>query len=514
MQDLARGDSEHRRLHMHSRRQRNCSTIMNRPPRLRLTDDLVDAALRSARQWHRDEDLPDPLQRQDLYCRPDLVAAAVGRREIEGEPWGTPSTIDYPKMHGGRRTLVALDPPSELFYRLLVASVRFADLHLSETVLHARAAEIKSDSWYVKSGRTEHRRLRQLRAKWRQERIPVGLLDVQDHYSTIQLEQLASILYSCGTPDPDVERLITNLRSLHDIPGMPGGLPINREPSAILGTVALLPLDRVISRHGHESFRWMDDIRTPGVSKSAFEDILDVSIRHLSLSGQTLNLKKSKWPEDELEEQLPSLVVEDHEMSCDEAVAALRLVYETGDFTQVNRALAVLGRARDARGLGILCDNHEILYRSPAPAGRYLKAVRFHLDAWEPLLDLVCLDERDHHAIMLVHLAHAMPHELLSDDARKRVFQLAVAAYEHSEYVLASFLFVLSTGGAQRQLAIRLRTNAFEFAQEAENLYVCRALLACLRAGGSLPQSVRRQVAEFGKRHLDLECTTEWVLSA
>ena len=391
---------------------------MKRPLLLNFTDEEAAACLRSAKLFHGDDDLPDPLERVDCYSRPDLLAAEIRRRETQGQVWGAPSTISYPKISGGSRQLIALDPCSELFYRLLVAPVRVADRRLPDGVLHARVADIESDEWHIKSWREGQQHLRSLRADWRQRQIPVGLLDVKNHYATIRLDSLISILYSCGDLDLHIMRLAEYFQLLHDIPGMPSGLPVSREPSAILGTLALLPLDRLISRHCSKCIRWMDDIRIPGISQSQFEHLVALSIDQLGLAGQELNLEKSRWPEDDIENDPYGLVIEDDYMSYEEAAQILEVAAENGDFSQVNRALAVLGSRGDTRGLEILGANSELFYRSPAAVGRYLRSVTSSFDAWEPLLDLLHLGDRDHHDVVLVHLAHVMPAGLLSVDAR------------------------------------------------------------------------------------------------
>ncbi len=381
-------------------------------------------------------------------------------------------------------------------------------------MLHARIGGIESLRWHVKPWRKGQGLLRKLRADWRQSHVPVGLLDIRDHYATIQLDSLSSILYSCGGLDPHVMRLAEHLQRLYDMPGIPNGLPVSREPSAVLGTVALLPLDRVIARHCSGHIRWMDDIRIPRVTQSQFEYLVALVMEQLSLTGQELNLEKSRWPEDEVEADPYALLIEDDHMSCAEAARVLQLAAEQDDYSQVNRALAVLGSRGDSRGLIVLGECSDVFYRSPAAVGRYLRSVSSVLDAWEPFLDLLHLVERDHHDIVLVHLAYVMPHRLLSVDARERVFELGIEAHGQSKHALAPFLFVLSMRDAQGRPAIRLRTRAFDMVHEISDINARRALLAGLRSGPSLPRRVRQQVAEYGKSHPELEYTVDWVLSA
>ena len=487
---------------------------MKRPLLLNFTDEEAEACLQSAKPFHGDDDLPDSLDRMDCYNRPDLVATEIRRREIEGQVWGAPSAISYPKLTGGSRRLIALDPLSELFYRLLVAPVRVVDRQLPDGVLHARVGGIESPRWHVKPWREGQKLLRKLRADWKQSHIPVGLLDIRDHYATIRLDSLTSILYSYGGLDHHVIRLAEHMQRLYDMPGIPSGLPVSREPSAVLGTLALLPLDRVISRHCSGHIRWMDDIRIPRVTRSQFEHLMALVIEQLCLTGQELNLEKSTWPEDEVEADPYALLIEDDRMSCAEAARVLQLATEKGDYGQVNRALAVLGSRGDPRGLVILGECSDIFYRSPAAVGRYLRNVTSVLDDWGPFLDLLHLVERDHHDIVLVHLAYVMPHGLLSVDARERVFELGIEAYGRSKHALAPFLFVLSMRDAQGRPAIRLRTRAFDMVHEISEINARRALLAGLRSGGSLPRRVRKQVAEYGKSYPEVEYTADWVLSA
>ncbi|MDE0067220.1 MAG: RNA-directed DNA polymerase [Acidimicrobiaceae bacterium] len=487
---------------------------MKQLPVLHLSDEDVEASLKSAKPWYRDMDLPDPLGREDCFYRPDLLAEAARQRVKEGRIWGCPSTIDYPKINGGSRRIVAFDPPTEAIYRSQAGGVRSADRSLSRNVLHARVHEIDSRHWQVKSWRQEQERLRIMQSEWRRHRMTVGLLDIKDHYGSIRLDALENVLHSCGLPHLPVERLIASLRSLCDFPGIPKGLPVGCEPSAILGTVALLPLDRVITRESGIFVRWMDDVRLPGISRLRYDHLIGAVTESLSRVGQSLNLEKSIWPEEGMEDQVPSLLVARGVMFCDEAVDILEMASASGEYARVNQALGVLGNRGDIRGLEIIGQHLELFYRSPAPVGRYLKQVQSCLDAWEPLLDLMHLADRVHHPIVLVHLAQSLPHALLSAAERQQIFDLAVSALEEGEVVLSPFLFTLCTRGARNQVAIQLRKRAFDLVHEVDDFNIGRSLLMGLRSGGSLPKTIRKQLAELGQSRPDLECTTEWVLAA
>ena len=478
------------------------------------TDDAIEASLRSADVWHRDADLPDPLDRQDCRQRPDLVAVSVRRRIEESTPWGSPSAVNYPKIHGGDRCLVVLDPIAEIFYRQTVARVLSADRSLLDAVMHARIIEADTENWHVRPWRGEYRHLLDMRDNWRRQRLGIGELDIKDHYLTVALDSLARVLRSCGPGDYAVADLINSLKLLESLPGSPLGLPVGLEPSAVLGTLALLPIDRSLDRLCTHFYRWMDDISIPGISEAQHLDIIGVVSRQLVLQGQQLNPAKSKWTAGDLDVSPSYSVIHDKMMSGDEALNILEYAVTSGDYSKVHQALGVLAHSRDIRGLHKIIEHPILLHKTPARVGRLLKSVNFRTDAWEPILDLLYVEDHPYRAVVVSHLANAMPPQLLSGEDRERIFCMATDANDSGTFLLAAFLYALAFRSASGRTAVQMRRHAFELAHDLSDVNVRRSLIAGLSTGGTLPRRVKLQLSEFAKTVTELAYTAEWVLAA
>ena len=84
------------------------------------------------------------------------------------------------------------------------------------------------------------------------------------------------------------------LRLLRDTPGVPAGLPIGPEASALLGTLVLRPLDLLLSRLGLPFVRYVDDIFVFCGSEAEFWRVSEALSHQLSYFGQDLNWAKNE----------------------------------------------------------------------------------------------------------------------------------------------------------------------------------------------------------------------------
>ena len=268
---------------------------MNRSKIGNLDDDSVARSVRAAETYHHSRQVPDPFDRKDCIKRPDLVALALRQRVQRGDEWGSPSVVTSPKLTGGDRILIVLDPLAEVLFRRKGDNLLAIDSEFSDRILHARITNQTGSEWQIRSWRERHPQWERLKATSYLPLIGSGMLDVKDHYPTISNEHLADLLRSYGIPEASVQDLFESLESLHSISGIPSGLPVDMELSALLGTAALLPVDGLLLNEKVEFYRWVDDLLLLGLSEEHFIDVSGRIAQVLGSRGQRLNEEKSRW---------------------------------------------------------------------------------------------------------------------------------------------------------------------------------------------------------------------------
>ena len=303
--------------------------------------DSVAQSLKAAHPYHRTRQVPDPVDRQDCRKRPDLVALAVHQRALRGEEWGSPRIVRSPKLAGGDRVLIVLDPLAEVFFREKGDHLLAIDSELSDNVLHARIASRTGPAWKVRSWHERHPQWDKLKADSRTTSTGSGVLDVKDHYPTILNEALGELLQSRGIPEASVKHLIHDLARLQSLPGIPLGLPVDMELSALLGTAALLPVDIYLLGEQIRFHRWVDDIIISGISEDYFLDASGRISEVLEARGQHLNQKKSQWYGNS-EAELLYLVEPPTRMTLEDAIHVLRWAARFHEFNDVPKALGVV----------------------------------------------------------------------------------------------------------------------------------------------------------------------------
>lgn len=280
---------------------------MRGSPSLFMADHRVVDHIPAAGGWLSDADLPDPLGWADVRARPDLAAESLRRRHDDGRTFGHPRVMMYPKPSGGFRRMTRLDPIADLGYRGLVGrTVAPIEGALSGAVFNSRSVIVRT-SWCSVPWRDAHKRYRAVLREARQDG-PEGEahLDVKDHYGSVQAETLRHCLHSADAPPGAISDLLEALDQLQSVPGMPRGLPVGPEASAPLGTMALLPLDRVLTSSGFEFYRWADDVVVP-MDECEFSRLVDVAARQLEFGGQVLNMDKCAFVELDGEQVAESL---------------------------------------------------------------------------------------------------------------------------------------------------------------------------------------------------------------
>ena len=479
-------------------------------------DESVARSIRAAEMYHRERQVPDPLDRKDCLGRPDLLAAAIRRRIRRGMEWGSPSTIKSPKITGDHRILIVLDPLAEVFFREKGMQLQAIDSHLSGNVLHARTSNQADVDWQIRLWREPHSEWKRLKTENRLNRLGSGVLDVKDHYPTISNEYLAELLQSHGIMDATVRDLVEGLVHLQSIPGMPQGLPVDMELSALLGTAALLPVDQFLLSGEIDFYRYVDDILLPEISEAYFVDVRGRIQEVLRLGGQELNETKTQWKGD-LDVILPYATTSPKKMTKYEAASALRAAVDSGEFAAVPKAFAVLAESTSLKGLELIAEHPILLYRVPIQAMKYLRTIsgQADLEKWEPLGELFPVNgSKPDQALAIVHLARCFPHRVMSEQLRRDVWDSCVSQGVEAVPAVTHFMVDLLFRSIRGRQIKRLRKEALELIDETVDLGFRRVLVGGFRYGGTPSASDADRLREIGKRDLDLACTVEWVLAA
>ena len=479
-------------------------------------DDSVALSVRAAQRFHQFRQVPDPLDRKDCRKRPDLLAAAVRQRVLRGEEWGSPRVIISPKLTGGNRILIVLDPLAEVFFREKGDRLLAVDGELSDNVLHARTTRYAGSAWRIRSWHERHPQWKQLKSVSRRPSIGSGILDVKDHYPTISNEVLADLLRSCGISIASVQQLVQSLESLQAMPGIPSGLPVDMELSALLGTAALLPLDCLLLKEDIQFHRWVDDLILLGISEEQFTDLLGRIRGILGAGGQHLNDQKSHWVGSPQPMQMygaePS-----SDLTQEDAVDVLRQAVRSDDFRDAAKAFGALRNASAKIGLDLIAKYPILWFKAPHASGKYLRKMSSApvADQWEPLAELLPQDVVDsERELATMHLARCFPHHLLSEQVQRRAWDWCVNEGAESAPMVASFVVDLVLRDVRRRQTKRLRSEALEWVDETLDFGLRRVLVGSFRYGGKPAEREANRLQELGRCDPDLACTVEWVLAA
>ena len=342
--------------------------------------------------WARQRDLPDPSGWDDFAAFPEIFfeqlrgRIAAGRFPLSGERFTLPKT----GLVDGLRLLTWLDPYDEAALRVIVG-------RLLPSVERAKGGEVYSYSlaapppaWWTRKygvaiGARRDRALALLKAPGCQG---LGTFDVRDYFRSVDIDVLASLLKTLGCPIGAVTTTTAVLVRLKEL-GAPGGLPIGFEGSGYLGNAALFPLDEML-RSRVPFVRYTDDVWTFPAKTDDWETLVgDVAAKLVELKLDLNDDKTWLWDEpwDEPEGIIRNRTLDSvtaaagpEEVSADTALDLLRgeATAEYSDWAVVRFALGVLGRAHDARGVGIIEEAPLLFTEEPVKVGRYLTSIASH----------------------------------------------------------------------------------------------------------------------------------------
>lgn len=481
-----------------------------------LRDDLVAEQIRAGRAWRAEADLPDPLDLADIASAPALTAEVVRNRRCQSAEVGLPRPMAYPKPNGrDLRRETVLDPFADLAYMaLLTPAVAHIERHLSRrAVFSVRVETFTSGAWRTMPWRAARGRLRDALAEFDDDSsLVVGEMDVQDHFATVKAEPLARSLSSVGCADCTVGGIVGFLEALDSTDGVPQGLPIGPEASAVLGTVALVSLDRLLERVTLRYARWVDDITFLVGHESLYGLVHDEVAEHLEGRRQRANHAKCQstradhWRLNHLGHG--SGLSWDVDFAADEALALLVEALEAEDFAAIAAPLGRLRSVGDPRAVPVLQHHSEAVMARPKQCASYLRRVRADIADWQWAIDLALSATTDRTAAGQLYLVRTVPRSALGSSDGQRLFEKA-ATLDRGRFSALADHMAVKAGQSPERARVR-RTRAVDLAETTEDVNAQRGLMAVLK-DGTVDRSSRRAVNHLLLRSPDLAPTASWI---
>lgn len=479
-----------------------------------LAAEHVAESFQAAQSWWRDEDVPDPIHRQDFRRRPDLLARAIGDRWSDGDIWARVRTLPAPKPSGGTRTLTCVDPIADVAYRQLVGRVvRRVEAALPKTVFSTRCdfvgATWRTQGWRKAKARFNQAIASEIEDDWCTGK---GTLDVAQHYPTVDLDRLAVTLTSVAASPIAIRDIIETLRTLQNASP---GLPIGPEGSAVLGAVALIPLDRRLRNLHATALRWMDDVVTPVAGQDEYERIKQTAADQLKRGGQELNLDKCTF--DDFGFASEPTFAELFASGGDGEGRFVDPAYELelrAEFQERDRMPALLGqlkRQRNPDGIDVLRNNQWIVAAFPKQCATYLKAVDEAIDDWTWLVDFACEGTTDETVLAQLRVARLLPRSVISPQTARTFIDKALLLSWPDYAPLANQLF--ASAGQSHESTHARRDRALELAMELASLDTVRALLSPFLEG-TASGAHRSGIARLARQHAGLSAMQELVIAA
>lgn len=358
-------------------------------PRLRAAD------VTAAKEWHRDDLLPDVLDNRDTFEQPDAVVHAVLRRyETTGRSIATLQTVMYPKAQTGTRPLPMLDPIALHAYRAAVTPIASKlATGLPKMTLSRRVEMLPNGSWRSEPWRKALAARRCIVAGWREgdREGGRGVFDIRSAFPTIDLENLfGRTLPSFGCDEFELAQLRRFFAEVASYPGRWPGLLQSLEPSAVLGTAALVPIDRLLKRLEFNAVRFVDDGAVATKTGSEFEGVV-TSIDDLAQTAlsQSLNHGKTAWQPWTARLDISSSLGDIHDdndrfdplIDFRDAEAALADAEYSGNPSGVAAALSTLARGQSLVGHNFIRDNNWVRDRLPMRCAQHVT----HRNVWGQL---------------------------------------------------------------------------------------------------------------------------------
>ena len=379
--------------------------------------DGLSAALASSLV---DSILPDPLAAKDLV-RADgrAVAALIQRREFEERLPLRRALVRYPKNFNpsAYRLVTSLDIVDQLAFRIAAGPcARSLAVGLPASVLAHRTFCDSHGVWRTSHPRNawRDRRDRTIDALTSSPSAHLLVMDVANYYRTLSQATLTSSMNSLGVSSFGVEVVNGFLNALHDLPGAAGGVPVGPDASAVLGTVGLISVDRLL--RDTTFCRWVDDIWVVVETEAGAHSLAELVGDHLIQIGLRENAEKRKvLTGDEaldhvVDAEIDYVARPGHRVSVDEAMDLVSSGIAEQKLGRVRFGLGSLKAHQSVGAVQIFLANPGLIDADPKAIGSYFGSVMSHIDEHqrELLVDLVTTDTDDHQIGRRIHLAGAL----------------------------------------------------------------------------------------------------------
>jgi hypothetical protein len=474
--------------------------------------ELVARHLEAMARWDRNANLRDVLDRQDLRADAAATSDALARRLREGRAPGPLAPLPYPKDDGTTRLTCAVDPFDDLYFALLMSmAAPFVNEVLPGplVVVSTRFLPVGPGVFIAEDWRQATKR--KGRIVDRSGNDGVGGFDVARHYPTTNIESIERLLNGCLVPASTINRIILLLRGFHEWPSSPTGLPVGPMGSALLGTLALLPVDRLLRRLGVDHERWVDDFTVAAHTEPAFNDITAEVEGQLSRTGQGLNPKKTwfKGPVD-TNESLVEFDFDDPLPSWDTSLEGLRHVVRMRDRKGCRYVLGGLRAQENPDAVAYTAETDDLWDLAPKHSGDYLvsQARALDDDDLERLVERCTAPPTEPGAAGVAHTARVLGTRRVAARHGPRLHDAADRLATTPLRVLGPGLY--RAGAISHERPRERHERSLETAALVTDLNAQRGLLSGLRVD-TPAKTVSSALSALVRHHRDLEPTASWI---
>lgn len=467
--------------------------------------ELIFDHLAALKRWDLSSNLPDVIDRVDLYSQPEMVSEILRHRAVEHAGPAAPLVGSYPKDDGQTRITCLMDPYDDIHYSILGSSIAAAvesALPCNRVVQRARFGAV-GRAFGAEAWRQALRRRGQVITS---NGGLSGGFDVRNHYGSIDFRVLERVLHSCGVPDSQCQDLMEFLCSVGAWPMSPGGLLVGPMPSALLGTAVLLPVDRLLTGRGVVFERWMDDIVVCARTSDEFVAIRSEVEELLVRNGQTLNSEKD-WYGAKSKFSVGSLV-DELAMDTSERSAvneqALKEAVDNRDARMFRLILGTLRANQDECAIALVVESDALWDLAPRYAADYLLAFNGPLpgDHIERLAQRSIDPPVGQSTAGTAHCARVLGRHRVSPLIGKALFEAAEGVVLGENRMAAPYLYYSSARSTEKA-KVRVE-RAIDTAGLLADLHCGRALIAGLRAD-TLPRNAAAGLRTLARARNELK---------
>ncbi len=478
---------------------------------------LVDHTRAIGRHWRNRPSIPDPLSYEDVLHDAYRTASVVRDRAARHFLVGEPQTFPFPKESPtAPRDMVRLDPYADIAFRSMIqpAATRIS-LGLADSVIQTRPASGTRGPWTARNLKQSFNLRNKLMATYRQDPSlhGYGTLDIKSHFPTIGLGLLETTLNSVAVPAGTVEAILNFVAELHHVPGMPAGLPIGPEASGPLGTLALIPLDRLLEAAGITNFRWVDDIFCFVADVADFHMAAELVRSQAIRGGQAINEAKVNFHYFDKPHPTTAVSGGTHWIDQPDLLDALSLqeCIDTEEFGPFKVKLGGMRYNNDAGAIDVILANPILWERIPRQTAEYLESVAYAVPSWDPIKQIITSETTRSNAAGQVHALRILPDATVGKRLGLDLFDRG-QSLPRREFGPARCWYGYKA--SRSEIPSKKRMNLLlEAAEATPDLNEQRVLVGSLRNVGGLPPIAKDAVQHLARRTPELEPTALWVLN-